>query len=171
MFFHGYVLYCIFDMLCFKSVYCIWIKLYMLWTRFASASKRFWVRPCDHCFGRMNLIEQDTNTPAEWASNWYVLSRTKRGKLLHFLIMINKLRLWIRSSKVSSSCTQCSDRKYSFSSSATSWFRTPNFLRSKATDKAAGEWYEIERKCQKKLDRKSCMGFRMVNIFLISGDL
>ena len=39
--------------------------------------------------------------------------------------MIYKLQLWIRSSKVSSSCTQCSDRKYSFSSSATSWFRTP----------------------------------------------
>ena len=47
------------------------------------------------------------------------------------LIMIYKLQLWIRSSKVSSLCTQCSDRKYSFSSSATSWFRTPNFRRSK----------------------------------------
>ena len=53
--------------------------------------------------------------------------------------MIYKLQLWIRSSKVSSSCTQCSDRKYSFSSSATSWFRTPNFRRSKATDEDAGE--------------------------------
>ena len=44
-----------------------------------------------------------------------------------------------KSSKVSSLCTQCSDRKYSFSSSATSWFRTPNFRRSKATDEDAGE--------------------------------
>ena len=33
------------------------------------------------------------------------------------------------------------------------------------------ERYAIERKCQDKLDRKSCMGFRMVKIFLISGDL
>ena len=55
------------------------------------------------------------------------------------LIMIYKLQLWIRSSKVSSSCTQCSDRKHSFSSSATSWFRTKNFRRSKATDEDAGE--------------------------------
>ena len=30
---------------------------------------------------------------------------------------------------------------------------------------------EIERKCQWKLDRKSCMGFRMMEIFLTSGDL
>ena len=28
-----------------------------------------------------------------------------------------------------------------------------------------------DRKCQQKLDRKSCMGFRMVKIFLTSGDL
>ena len=104
---------------------------FVLWTGFASASRVLWVRPCDHCFGRMDLIEQDTNTPVDKASNWYVLFRTKRGKLLPFLIMIYKLQLWIRSSKVSSLCTQCSDRKYSFSSSATSWFRTPNFRRSK----------------------------------------
>ena len=45
----------------------------------------------------------------------------------------------MRSSKVSSLCSQCSDRKYSFSSSATSWFRTPNFRRSKATDEDAGK--------------------------------
>ena len=30
--------------------------------------------------------------------------------------------------------------------------------------------YEIERKCQWKLDRKSYMGFQKVNICLISGD-
>ena len=28
-----------------------------------------------------------------------------------------------------------------------------------------------DRKCQWKLDRKSCMGFRMMEIFLTSGDL
>ena len=50
-----------------------------------------WVRPCDHWFGRMDLIEQDTKTPADKTSNWYVL--TKRGKLLPFLIMIYKLQL------------------------------------------------------------------------------
>ena len=114
-------------------------QMMLLWTGFASASRGLWVRPCDHCFGRMDLIEQDTNTPVDKASNWYVLFRTKRGKRLPFLIMIYKLQLWMRSSKVSSLCSQCSDRKYSFSSSATSWFRTPNFRRSKATDKDAGE--------------------------------
>ena len=31
--------------------------------------------------------------------------------------------------------------------------------------------YEIERKCQWKLDRKLCMGFRMAKIFLTSRDL
>ena len=87
----------------------------------------------------MDLIEQDTNTPVDKTSNWYVIFRTKRGKLLPFLIMIYKLQLLIRSSKVSSLCTQCSDRTHSFSSSATSWFRTPNFQRSKATDEDAGE--------------------------------
>ena len=56
----------------------------MLWTGFASASRVLWVRPCDHCFGRMDLIEQDTNTPVDKASNWYVLFRTKREKLLPF---------------------------------------------------------------------------------------
>ena len=30
--------------------------------------------------------------------------------------------------------------------------------------------YEIERKCEQKLDRKSYMDFRMVEIFLTSGD-
>ena len=58
--------------------------LLLLWTEFASASRGFWVRPCAHCFGRMDLIEQDTNTPVDKASNWYVLFRTKREKLLHF---------------------------------------------------------------------------------------
>ena len=111
----------------------------MLWTGFASASRELWVRPCDRCFGRTDLIEQDTNTPVDKASNWYVLIQTKRGKLLPFMIMIYKLRLWMISSKVSSLCTQYSDRKYSFSSSATSWFRIPNFQHSKATDEDAGE--------------------------------
>ena len=85
-----------------------------------------WVRPCDHCFGRMDLIEQDTNTPVDKASNWYVLFRTKRGKLLPFSIMFYKLQLLIGSSKVSSLCTQCSDRKYSFSSSAICYFLVSN---------------------------------------------
>ena len=31
--------------------------------------------------------------------------------------------------------------------------------------------YEIERKCQWKLDRKSCIGFRRLKIFLTPGDL
>ena len=56
----------------------------LLWTGFASASRGLWVRPCDHCFGQMDLIEQDTNTPVDKASNWYVLLRTERGKLLPF---------------------------------------------------------------------------------------
>ena len=47
----------------------------------------------------------------------------------------------------------------------------PFCLTLKILTRISRKRYEIERKCQKKLDRKSCMGFRMVNIFLTSGDL
>ena len=44
-----------------------------------------------------------------------------------------------------------------------------HFMRpSKFWPEFSRKWYEIERKCHKKLDRKSCMGFRMAEIFLIS---
>ena len=56
-----------------------------------------------------------------------------------------------------------------FQSTFTFTLKTPKPF--KLWSRISQKRYEIERKCQWKLDRKSCMGFRMVKISLIWSDL
>ena len=98
-------------------------------------------------------------------------------------VKVKPQKLWDRISQkryeIERKCQQKLDRKSCMGFWMAGIFLTSNDLwNSKVKVKPQKLWsrisrerYEIERKCQQKLDKKSCMGFRMLKIFLTSGDL